>query len=215
MLLKAIILCLGLTCFIVQASKPSIPSETSQVFTTLLKAFSENGDMKEIKVLMELANKALPALKEYMQPKSTKSSPRDQPKFQGNLYTYCTGNPSQVQACAQFYLTFDIGWTSNQLSDQYRIYNLTIAPYTYIGLNVNLTLQSGAIGLSMSPYLTLVDWQMPISFELVSSNMFCFNAFQDFNPILLGSYFGANFLECNVDVSNQPLYPLCDTTPLT
>ena len=123
---------------------------------------------------MSIAAKAIPALKEYMAPKKERTPAK---QIQGSTYQYCTGSTQTLQLCAQFYLSFDIGWTSNQLTDQYRIYNLTLSPFAYIGLNANFSITSGALGLSMSPYLSLVDWEMPLSFELVTTNMFCVNAF--------------------------------------
>ncbi len=84
------------------------------------------------------------------------------------------------------------------------MYNLTVKPFADISLDLNLSLITKPISLSINPYYSLLNFIMPISFEIKNSTYYCANSFFLLSTAAVGAYFSAKELEGKADILISP-----------
>ena len=173
----------------------------------LLKGIVENGDNKELTSYLKVFNQMFPLLKAFADP----LSPGATSAIKEYQWSWCWRNQEGYALfCVNFVWQFVIGWQASQYHDDNRFYNLTIVPYAKMNANANVTTEQDPVKLNVGPWVRVINFEAPVSFEMVDKDTLCYAGYAKANPITIDAGFSASFLECEITIPEDTHH--CDYT---
>ena len=171
-----------------QETQPAEASSANELFQTLLQ-----GAMKDPKGALSLVNQILPIIKAF----TNKVDPSSAKSVTSYTYQWCMQSTQGANIfCIDTTWNFVVGWRAFQFHDDNRFYNLTVTPFAYMQAIVNVTTEGDPVKFSIGPNFQLVNFQAPLSFEMVDKDTLCYSGTLAVNPVTIDAGLGARFLEC-------------------
>jgi len=195
-----ILILLALICIATVTAK--LPIETEHLeqnspLKMLMNGVLNGGNNNELSTYIKLFDQVFPMLKAI----TDSVDPSKGQSVQSFNYEWClrddTGNRI---ACLEATWIFIVGFTSSQYHDDKRFYNLTVTPYANMSVDLSVSSFTGPAKLSIGPYIDLISFRSPVSFEMENRNRLCYSGGLDVKPISVLTAAQAQFLECEMTI---------------